>query len=69
MYIGVITSEDWDRAAGEICPSCDRETLRLLPAGNTKVCPACAMKVEKRTDQEMEMIALLRSLRGSRHKQ
>lgn len=34
-----ITEEDWDRARGEICTRCGRETLRVQP--NTSICPRC----------------------------
>lgn len=57
-----LTSNDWDRAGGASCSRCGRESLQFRDG----VCPACATNAKERTDQEIEMGALLRSLRGQR---
>ena len=63
-----LTQADFERAAGIACPSCGRETLRLLPLGKRQVCLACSRKAIEHSEQEMEMKALLRSLRESRRR-
>ena len=54
--------KDWERSGGNPCPSCHKETLRLIDG----VCPVCARKAKERTDEEIEVEALSRSLREQR---
>jgi|GEM_PF-1883271 len=59
---------NWEKAKGILCPSCGQETHRLLATEETPRCLACFRKAEERRDQELEMKALVRSLRRSRSK-
>jgi ribosomal protein L37AE/L43A len=61
-------SAEWEKAKGETCPVCGTETLCLMLTEGVKSCPRCSRKIEGRTDQEIEMKSLIRSLRGLRSK-
>ena len=57
-----ITEDDWEAAVPPLCPNCQQETLQLING----ICPRCGRKVKERTDQEIEMNSLVRSLREQR---
>lgn len=57
-----ITEDDWGGVAPPLCPICQQETLQLING----ICPRCGRKVKERTDQEVEMESLSRSLRQQR---
>jgi len=54
--------EDWEKSRGVPCPRCGQETVRFIRG----ICLICARKAEERTEQEIEMEALSRSLREQR---
>ena len=56
------SDDDWNNTGGLRCPRCGQETVRFIRG----VCLVCARKAEERTDEEIEMEALSRSLREQR---
>lgn len=56
------SDDDWNNTGGLRCPRCGQETVRFIRG----VCLVCARKAEERTEQEIEMEALSRSLREQR---
>jgi transposase-like protein len=63
-----MNKEDWAKANGVPCPACGQETYRLLAVGSKRLCPSCTRTVQERSDQEIEMQALVRTLRDMRSK-
>ena len=57
------TEEEWEAAAGEICPICRQPTVRLLPYGfnrKRKACPACIERRIKLLDSKARILAVRR---------
>ena len=53
------TEEDWEAAAGVICPICGNPTLRLLPygfSGNRKACPNCISRRRNLIDYKARVL-------------
>jgi len=63
------TEEEWEAAAGELCPICRQPTVKLLPYGftrNRKACPACIEKRIKLLESKSRVVAVKHaSRRGS----
>jgi len=57
-----LDKSDWEKAGGTYCPDCKMETVRL----SNGLCPVCSRKAKERTEQEIEMEALRRSLHDQR---
>lgn len=43
-----LTKEEWEKAQGENCPICQKETQQLIPYGFTGKRKACKQCIEKR---------------------
>ena len=55
------TEEEWEAAAGEICPLCRQPTVRLLPYGfnrKRKACPACNERRIKSLDSKARVLVV-----------
>lgn len=60
------TEEEWEAAAGEVCPICRQPTVRLLPYGfsrKRKACPACIERRIKLLDSKSRVLAVRRAPR------
>ena len=60
------TEEEWEAAAGAICPICRQPTMRLLPYGfsrKRKACPACIERRIRLLDTKARVLAVRRAPR------
>ena len=44
------TDEEWEKAAGVLCPRCKRQSCWLRPADG--VCKPCSIAIEKKADRD-----------------